>query len=138
MPEILRDLYAIAGLYVDEKLGDLSRILEVRSATEDAAKNIAKKKNVKEFLKAAFDVAFAKGMPIADALLGVGLDCVNSFLNGLILNQVKGPMDLIKDFIYPFLEIMDVVESQQAVECEFFLMLEIAFHDLSYFSSVKA
>lgn len=47
----------------------------------------------------------------------IGLDCSIFYLEQKIINQVKPLMDLINNFIYPFLKLLDIVDAQQSIAC---------------------
>lgn len=85
----------------------------------------AKGKAMKEFMKKALSVALDISLSWLDDLIEVGVDCANFYLQMEIVKQVKPSIDLINNFIYPFLEVLNLVEKQQKIDREFVFFLNI-------------
>lgn len=66
--------------------------------------------------KAAFEIIFAVGMPFLDRFFELGVDCAQHYLIYEIIKQVSPSMDLIKEVIYPLLDLIDDLKKQQLME----------------------
>lgn len=63
--------------------------------------------------------ATQEDLSFLDDFVDVGIDCAILYAKQEIVKKVKPWIDLINDFVYPFLDVLNKVEKQQKTDCKF-------------------
>lgn len=105
-----------------KKGGGLGKFMsKIKSGIKGFA-NSKKGQLIKTVIKNALKVVLKVALPWVEDLVDVGIDCANHYLLREIVKQVKPTMELINTVIYPYMEVLDIVEKQQEIDCRFLIL----------------